>query len=67
VIQFVGDSRQSHELYCHSESGGQTQISQAHIQRIHKGKRAANDICSWGGHLAECEVVNEEVDSVRLA
>uniref|UniRef100_A0A7E4W0G8 Glycosyltransferase family 92 protein n=1 Tax=Panagrellus redivivus TaxID=6233 RepID=A0A7E4W0G8_PANRE len=67
VIQFVGDARQSHQLYCHSEVDGVTTVSRAHIERIHKGKRAANDICAWSGHLAECELASSEVKNVKLS
>ncbi|KAE9417657.1 hypothetical protein Angca_008876, partial [Angiostrongylus cantonensis] len=31
-------------------------VSHAIVQRIHRGKRAATDICSWSGHIAECEL-----------
>ncbi|KAI1729831.1 glycosyltransferase family 92 domain-containing protein [Ditylenchus destructor] len=68
VMQFVGDTRQSHELYCFSEdANGGKFSSQAHIQRIHHGKRAANDICAWGGHLAECQIASVNVKSIRLS
>uniref|UniRef100_A0A915NRP7 Glycosyltransferase family 92 protein n=1 Tax=Meloidogyne floridensis TaxID=298350 RepID=A0A915NRP7_9BILA len=54
VIQFLGDGRQTHTLFCISENNnGEKLITRAHIERIHKGKRAANDLCSWSGHLAE--------------
>jgi hypothetical protein len=49
VIQFLGDARQVHSLYCASEDGAGrwTTTSTAHIQRISQGKRTANDICQW--------------------
>ncbi|PIO62724.1 hypothetical protein TELCIR_15704 [Teladorsagia circumcincta] len=31
-------------------------VSHATVQRIHRGKRASSDICSWAGHIAECEL-----------
>ncbi|KAE9550650.1 hypothetical protein FO519_006144 [Halicephalobus sp. NKZ332] len=67
VIQFVGDSRQSHELYCHSESDGKVLSYRAHIERIHQGKRGINDICSWAGHLAECQIAGGNVNEIRLS
>uniref|UniRef100_A0A915D2T1 Glycosyltransferase family 92 protein n=1 Tax=Ditylenchus dipsaci TaxID=166011 RepID=A0A915D2T1_9BILA len=70
MLQFVGDTRQSHELYCISEdrsTDGQKLFSTAHIQRIHRGKRAANDICSWSGHLAECAIASKNVKQISLS
>lgn len=66
MIQFVGDSRQVHSLYCFSTtSTGDILVDRAHIERIHKGKRAANDICSWAGHIAECRVAQRFPPSIR--
>lgn len=66
VMQFIGDSRMSHSLYCFSnDENGETSISRAHIQRIHKGKRAATDVCSWSGHIAECHVAQAFPKSIR--
>ncbi|CAJ0941602.1 unnamed protein product, partial [Mesorhabditis belari] len=57
IVHFLGDTRMEHPLYCHTMmANGKTMTTRAHVQRIHRGKRAANDICSWAGHLAECEV-----------
>ncbi|KAK0415417.1 hypothetical protein QR680_011938 [Steinernema hermaphroditum] len=68
VMQFVGDSRESHSLYCRSTNEyGREVIDRAHIERIHKGKRAANDICSWAGHIAECRIASADVNSVQLS
>ncbi|VDN07465.1 unnamed protein product [Thelazia callipaeda] len=56
VLQFLADVSRSYQLYCFSTtSTGKFLISQAHIQRIHQGKRFANDICSMAGHIAECQ------------
>ena len=65
MIQFDGDSRQSHELYCHSESNGELFSYRAHIERIHQGKRGVNDICAWAGHIAECQIPSEDIDQIR--
>uniref|UniRef100_A0AC34RBL3 Glycosyltransferase family 92 protein n=1 Tax=Panagrolaimus sp. JU765 TaxID=591449 RepID=A0AC34RBL3_9BILA len=67
VLQFIGDVRQSHQLYCHSKSNGQVKTYQAHIERIHKGKRGTNDICSWAGHLAECQITGPDVDEITVS
>uniref|UniRef100_A0A1I8AAX0 Glycosyltransferase family 92 protein n=1 Tax=Steinernema glaseri TaxID=37863 RepID=A0A1I8AAX0_9BILA len=68
VMQFVGDSRESHSLYCRStDQHGNEVIDRAHIERIHKGKRAANDICSWAGHLAECRIAGSDLSSVQVS
>ncbi|TKR76790.1 hypothetical protein L596_017876 [Steinernema carpocapsae] len=68
VMQFVGDARESHSLYCHSTGkNGKKMTTRAHIQRIHKGKRASNNICSWAGHLAECKIGSSSLDSVRVS
>ncbi|CAJ0580757.1 unnamed protein product, partial [Mesorhabditis spiculigera] len=57
IIHFLGDGRLEHPLYCHTPmANGETLTTRAHVQRIHRGKRAANDICAWAGHIAECEV-----------
>ncbi|CAI4228882.1 unnamed protein product [Auanema sp. JU1783] len=57
VIHFVGDTRMEHPVYCFTKKPDNTYlVSHAQVERIHKGKRAANDICSWSGHIAECEV-----------
>ncbi|KAL3097032.1 hypothetical protein niasHS_002748 [Heterodera schachtii] len=45
---------------------GKKVLSEAHIERIHQGKRAANDICAWGGHLAECQLAHGTAESIRL-
>jgi hypothetical protein len=67
VIQFLGDGRQSHSLFCQSEaSNGEKRISRAQIERIHKGKRAANDVCAWSGHLAECEIFGKRFEFGKI-
>ncbi|KHN77576.1 UPF0392 protein F13G3.3 [Toxocara canis] len=67
-MQFVGDSRQVHSLYCFSsDSEGNILSDRAHIERIHKGKRAANDICSWSGHVAECRVASALPQTIRVS
>jgi hypothetical protein len=59
VIQFLGGTKEVHELYCHSiDARGKRMISIAQIESITKAKRAANDVCSWGGFLAECEIAS---------
>ncbi|VDD93637.1 unnamed protein product [Enterobius vermicularis] len=64
VFQFLGDIRKPHSLYCYStDLNGKQSITRAHVQRIHEGKRAANDICTWAGHLAECEVAREMIST----
>lgn len=66
----MGDSRNAHSLYCLSKypnNTGKTFVSRALIQRIHSGKRAANDICSWSGHLAECEIATHTVKNLWLS
>lgn len=40
-------------------------MTTALIQRIHQGKRAANDVCSWSGHLAECEIAEKNLKQIR--
>uniref|UniRef100_A0A914GTY7 Glycosyltransferase family 92 protein n=1 Tax=Globodera rostochiensis TaxID=31243 RepID=A0A914GTY7_GLORO len=68
VFQFLGDARQTHALFCVSEGlDGKKLQSEAHIQRIHQGKRAANDICAWSGHLAECQLADGTAQSIRLS
>ncbi|VDM24524.1 unnamed protein product [Toxocara canis] len=68
IMQFVGDSRQVHSLYCFSsDSEGNILSDRAHIERIHKGKRAANDICSWSGHVAECRVASALPQTIRVS
>ena len=62
VIIFLGDTRMPHELYCFSnDSAGNGMSQRALVQRIHEGKRAANDICSWSGFLAECKVAARDL------
>ncbi|KJH49845.1 hypothetical protein DICVIV_04029 [Dictyocaulus viviparus] len=57
VIHFLADGRIEHPLYCFSKQpDNRYLVSHAAVQRIHRGKRTANDICSWAGHLAECEL-----------
>ncbi|VDM63122.1 unnamed protein product [Angiostrongylus costaricensis] len=57
VVHFLADGRMEHPLYCFSkQSDGEYLVSHAIVQRIHRGKRAATDICSWSGHIAECEL-----------
>ncbi|RCN50103.1 hypothetical protein ANCCAN_03708 [Ancylostoma caninum] len=46
-----------HPLYCFSKQpDNRYLVSHATVQRIHRGKRASSDICSWAGHIAECEL-----------
>ncbi|PAV59914.1 hypothetical protein WR25_12514 [Diploscapter pachys] len=57
VVHFLGDVRMEHPVYCFSKQpDNRYLISHATVQRIHKGKRANSDVCSWAGHIAECEV-----------
>uniref|UniRef100_A0A7I4YEX4 Glycosyltransferase family 92 protein n=1 Tax=Haemonchus contortus TaxID=6289 RepID=A0A7I4YEX4_HAECO len=57
VIHFLGDGRMEHPLYCFSKQPDNRYfVSHAAVQRIHRGKRASSDICSWAGHIAECEL-----------
>ncbi|PIO68650.1 hypothetical protein TELCIR_09551 [Teladorsagia circumcincta] len=57
VIHFLGDGRMEHPLYCFSKQpDNRYLVSHATVQRIHRGKRASSDICSWAGHIAECEL-----------
>ncbi|CAD5215004.1 unnamed protein product [Bursaphelenchus okinawaensis] len=68
VVQFIGDTLLPHDLYCTSfNKNGNKLISHALIQRIHQGKRGANDVCSWAGHIAECEVITDDVDTIGLS
>ncbi len=64
VILFLGDVRLVHQLYCFSSTSS-TMGTRALIQRIHEGKRSANDICSWSGYLAECRVAEYNAKSIR--
>ncbi|CAI5444803.1 unnamed protein product [Caenorhabditis angaria] len=57
VIHFLADGRMEHPLYCFSmQANNRYMITRANVQRIHRGKRASSDICSWAGHIAECEL-----------
>ncbi|EPB80023.1 hypothetical protein ANCCEY_00846 [Ancylostoma ceylanicum] len=57
VIHFLADGRMEHPLYCFSKQpDNHYLVSHATVQRIHRGKRASSDICSWAGHIAECEL-----------
>ncbi|VDL71623.1 unnamed protein product [Nippostrongylus brasiliensis] len=57
VIHFLADGRMEHPLYCFSKQPDNIYlVSHAIVQRIHRGKRASSDICSWAGHIAECEL-----------
>ncbi|VDK40149.1 unnamed protein product [Gongylonema pulchrum] len=68
VLQFLGDSRKAYHLYCFSmDSTGQWLLSRAHVQRIHQGKRAVNDVCSMAGHIAECRVASHFLRSMRIS
>ncbi|TKR96506.1 hypothetical protein L596_010513 [Steinernema carpocapsae] len=68
VFQFLGNGRESYSLYCLSkDDNGKEVIDRAQIERIHKGKRAANDACSWSGHLAECRIASGSIDSVKVS
>lgn len=65
MVQFLGDSRLAHDLFCESEADGRKLRSRALVQRIHQGKRGVNDVCSWAGHLAECELASGAVTELR--
>ncbi|GMT17299.1 hypothetical protein PFISCL1PPCAC_28328, partial [Pristionchus fissidentatus] len=68
IVHFLGDSREVHDIFCHStRANGQPMTTRAYIQRIHQGKRAANDICAWAGHIAECEVSESTNGSFRIS
>ncbi|GMR40223.1 hypothetical protein PMAYCL1PPCAC_10418, partial [Pristionchus mayeri] len=68
IVHFLGDGREVHDLYCHSTMpDGRPLTTRAMIQRIHQGKRAANDICAWAGHIAECEVSESTNGPFRIS
>ncbi|CAD5220903.1 unnamed protein product [Bursaphelenchus xylophilus] len=68
IIQFIGDTLIPHDLYCTSyNKNGDKHTSRALIQRIHQGKRGANNVCAWAGHLAECEVISSNLETVSLS
>ncbi|KAI6214554.1 hypothetical protein M3Y94_00282100 [Aphelenchoides besseyi] len=67
VMQFIGHTKDTHELYCHStDSNGRKLVSTALIESISKAKRAASDVCSWGGFLAECEIASSSIDQIQI-
>lgn len=66
MIQFLGDTREVHELYCHSvDARGKRIITTAQIESITKAKRAASDVCSWGGFLAECQISSPFINEIQ--
>uniref|UniRef100_A0AC35U9A9 Glycosyltransferase family 92 protein n=1 Tax=Rhabditophanes sp. KR3021 TaxID=114890 RepID=A0AC35U9A9_9BILA len=69
VIQYIANSYDTQKLYCISKDliNGEPLISTALIQRIHGGKRNLNDVCSWSGHLAECQIASANVDYITLS
>ncbi|KAL4003822.1 Glycosyltransferase 92 family protein [Acanthocheilonema viteae] len=68
VFQFLGDVQQSYRLYCFSTNqNGKEFVYQAHVQRIHQGKRFVNDICSMAGFIAECRVANQFLPFIRIS
>ncbi|CAG9532490.1 unnamed protein product [Cercopithifilaria johnstoni] len=68
VFQFLGDVQQTYRLYCFSTNeNGKKFVYQAHIQRIHQGKRFVNDICSMAGFIAECRVVDQSLPFIRVS
>ncbi|CAI2349007.1 unnamed protein product [Caenorhabditis sp. 36 PRJEB53466] len=57
IVHFLADGRIEHPLYCFSiQANNRYLITRATVQRIHRGKRASSDICSWAGHIAECDL-----------
>uniref|UniRef100_A0A1I7VF54 Glycosyltransferase family 92 protein n=1 Tax=Loa loa TaxID=7209 RepID=A0A1I7VF54_LOALO len=68
IFQFLGDVQQTYRLYCFSTTqNGKQFVYQAHIQRIHQGKRFVNDICSMAGFIAECNVANQSLSFIRIS
>ncbi|KAI6176415.1 Glycosyltransferase family 92 protein [Aphelenchoides bicaudatus] len=67
VIQFLGNTKEVYELYCHSvDAQGRRLTTTAQIESITKAKRAANDVCSWGGFLAECQISSPFTNLIQL-
>ncbi|KAK6102412.1 Glycosyltransferase 92 family protein [Brugia pahangi] len=68
VIQFLADVQQTYRLYCFSTTqNGKQFVYQAHIQRIHQGKRFVNNICSMAGFIAECRVTSQFLPFVQIS
>ncbi|KAI6222342.1 Glycosyltransferase family 92 protein [Aphelenchoides fujianensis] len=68
VMQFLGHTKDTYELYCHStDPSGRTLVTTAQIESITKAKRAASDVCSWGGFLAECQIASPSVHHVKIS
>ncbi|CAD6199833.1 unnamed protein product [Caenorhabditis auriculariae] len=68
VIHFLGDSRIEHPVYCFSMvPNNEYAVTRATVQRIHRGKRAASDICSWAGHIAECPLEEHAYKDFKIS
>uniref|UniRef100_A0A0N5A5D2 Glycosyltransferase family 92 protein n=1 Tax=Parastrongyloides trichosuri TaxID=131310 RepID=A0A0N5A5D2_PARTI len=69
VIQYLSHIFDNQKLYCISKSNDDDKplITTGLIQRIHKGKRSMNDICSWSSHLAECQIVSSNLNYITLS
>uniref|UniRef100_A0A0N5BX26 Glycosyltransferase family 92 protein n=1 Tax=Strongyloides papillosus TaxID=174720 RepID=A0A0N5BX26_STREA len=71
IIQYLAHNFDKQKLYCISQNIDSKNdvpvIKEALIQRIHEGKRKMNDICSWSGHLAECEIASSKLNHITLS